>query len=367
MEGVKFLDDDEITALFTEEPEPEKADNVLTMSNEEAARMFDNNPTDDTIEEPEPQPEPQPAPQKQSEKVEEPKSNIDFASIAKQFSDEGIFQELSSDDLSNIKDVDSFKRLISEAINNGIDETTRRVNEALELGVDRNDVVEFEETIKFLHAIKKEDILGETAESDNLRHKLILQNFINEGMDQKEAVEAVKLIFKDGNDITEAEKALQSNKEYFQKAYRDAIEEKRKEEEVWKSDIETQTKNIKTAIMDSSKYLGEIELDENTKKLAFKNLSEPTYKDRKTGELLTAIQQYERNNKTEFLKNLGILFTLTDGFKNLNKLVNSTVRRRVNKEINDIESVLRNPSNNESNLKMVTNTGSERSMFKFDV
>lgn len=371
MEGVKFLDDDEIATLFnTEEPatetigeESEKTDNVLNMSNEDAAMMFNNNQDDDDIIEPDPKPQPK----RQASEAVEQKSNIDFASIAKQFSDEGIFQELSSDDLSKIKDVDSFKKLISEAINNGIDDTTRRVNEALELGLDRNDVVEFENTIKFLHSIKKEDILGETAESDNLRHKLILQSFINDGMEQDEAVEKVKEIFKKGDDITEAEKALASNKEYFQKAYRDAVEEKRKEAEVWQSDVDAQTRNIKTAIMDSEKYLGDIELDEKTRKLAFKNISEPMYKDRNTGELLTAIQQYQRNNKTEFLKNLGILFTLTDGFKNLNKLVNSTVRKRVNKEISDIESVLRNPSNNESNLKMVANTGSERSRFTFDV
>lgn len=367
MEGIKFLDDNEVSELFSEsDNSAENTNNVLTISSEEAAKMFSgdngsdfdvdtnsngNNESND----------------RDDKKTSVPIKNVDYTSITKQFVDEGIFPEMSDDEINGVN-LDSFKRLISDAINNGVDEQTKRVNEALELGLDRNEVVEFEQTIKFLHGIQSDDIHGESEESDVLRHRLILQDLLNNGVEQDEAVQKVKEIFKQGNDIVEAEKALKANKEFFQQAYKNAIEEKRKESESWKNNIDEQTKELKTSIMDSNeKYLGEITLNDDIKKLAFKNLSEPKYKDKKTGEMLTAIQRYERNNKTDFLKNLGILFTLTDGFKNLDKLIGSSVTRRVNKEIKNVESVLRNPSSSDHNLKMVTSGNSQNNKFSFDV
>ena len=44
---------------------------------------------------------------------------------------------------------------------------------------------------------------------------------------------------------------------------------------------------------------------------------------------MTAIQKYERENSTDFLKYVGFLFTMTDGFKNLDGLVKSKVRKEV--------------------------------------
>ena len=84
--------------------------------------------------------------------------------------------------------------------------------------------------------------------------------------------------------------------------------------------------------------------------------------------MLTAIQRYERENKTEFLKNLGLVFTLTDGFKNMDKLVNKAVRRRVNNEISGIEDLLKNPSGSDASLSMVTGANDNRlNKFTFGV
>ena len=365
MEGLKFLNEDEVTSLFSDNEEAETnqepSEETLELSDEDASMMFDNNGSDFDEDD---------SNNNGSKRIENNSNQenmVSFSSIAKQFVDEGIFDSLSDDEISNIKDIDSLRDLISNAIKNGLDERTKRVNEALEVGLDSNEIAEYENTIKFLHEIRKEDILAETEEADNLRHRLILQNFINEGMDQKDAVEKVKQIFKEGNDINKAEEALANNKSFFQEAYQNAMEEKRKESENYKSDIEKQTANLKASIMDDEKFMGEIEINEAIKKQAFKNLSEPIYKDRETGEMLTAIQKYQRENKTEFLKNLGLLFTITNGFKDISKLVNNSVRKRVTKEIDNIEGILRNPSTANNNLKMVTSSSSSGNKFKFDV
>ena len=87
----------------------------------------------------------------------------------------------------------------------------------------------------------------------------------------------------------------------------------------------------------------------------YDNISKPVYKDPETGEFYTAIQKYELENKTEFLKNLGLLFTLTDGFKNIDKLVKGRVRKEVKKGLRELENTLNNTARtSDGNLKYVS-------------
>ena len=376
MDGIKFLDDADVKSLFEDNDEPtenqeddETGGNVTNISNEEAADIFNNNGKDsdeeDDFEKDEGKVEQNTT--KQEEQRTEPtnnQQNVDFSSIAKQFADEGIW-ELDNEE---VKDADSFKSLIKKAIENGIDEKTKRVSELLDMGADSKDIKEFEDTIEYLHGIQNEDILAEGEDGDNLRKRLIMQDLINNGVDEQEAVTKVKEIFKKGNDITEAKKALQANKEYFQKAYKEMAEEQRKKADEWDKSVQKQTEELKTSIMSNDKFLGELDIDEKIKKQALANLSEPKYKDKQSGQMLTAIQRYERENKTEFLKNLGLVFTLTDGFKNMDKLVNKAVKRRVNNEISGIEDLLKNPSGSDASLSMVTGANDNRlNKFTFGV
>lgn len=376
MDGIKFLDDADVKSLFEDNDEPTEnqeddgtGGNVTNISDEEAADIFNNNGKDSDEED---------NPEKGEEKVEqnttkqeeqrtEPtnnQQNVDFSSIAKQFADEGVW-ELDDEE---VKDADSFKSLIKKAIENGIDEKTKRVSELLDMGADSKDIKEFEDTIEYLHGIQNEDILAEGEDGDNLRKRLIMQDLINNGVDEQEAVTKVKEIFKKGSDITEAKKALQSNKDYFQKAYKEMAEEHRKKADEWDKSVQKQTEELKTSIMSNDKFLGELDIDEKIKKQALANLSEPKYKDKQSGQMLTAIQRYERENKTEFLKNLGLVFTLTDGFKNMDKLVNKAVKRRVNNEISGIEDLLKNPSGSDASLSMVTGANDNRlNKFTFGV
>ena len=90
--------------------------------------------------------------------------------------------------------------------------------------------------------------------------------------------------------------------------------------------------------------MGELELDKNTRQRIFDNISKPIYKDPKTGELLTAIQKYESENRVDFLRNLSIVYTLTDGFKNLDNLVKDRVKKEVRKGQRELEHVINSTS-----------------------
>ena len=78
------------------------------------------------------------------------------------------------------------------------------------------------------------------------------------------------------------------------------------------------------------------------------NISKPVYKDPETGNLYTALQKYEKENHAEFMKKVGVLFTLTNGFKSLDALIKKDVRRQTKKSLRDLEKTLNSSSYNGS-------------------
>ena len=67
---------------------------------------------------------------------------------------------------------------------------------------------------------------------------------------------------------------------------------------------------------------------------------------------------------TEFLKNVGLLFTLTDGFKNLDGLVKGKVRKEVKKGLRELEQTLNNTSRTpDGNLKFVSGVDEDPESF----
>jgi hypothetical protein len=64
------------------------------------------------------------------------------------------------------------------------------------------------------------------------------------------------------------------------------------------------------------------------------------------------------------MKNVGLLFTLTDGFKSLDKLVKGKVKKEVGKGFRNLEHLLSNTSRTaDGNLKFVTSVQEDPESF----
>lgn len=97
----------------------------------------------------------------------------------------------------------------------------------------------------------------------------------------------------------------------------------------------------------------------------FDTIAKPVFRNPDTGEMMTAIQKYEMENKVDFLKNVGLLYTLTDGFKNLDGLVKGKVRKEVKKGMRNLEQTLSNTvRNNDGTLRFVSGSEDSESFFK---
>lgn len=280
-------------------------------------------------------------------------TNNFYSSIAKALREEGIFQNL--DDEVNISSAEDFAKAMRDEITAQFDERQRRIDEALNAGVEPLEIKRYENTLGYLNSLQDSHLADESEKGEKLREQLIYQDFINRGYSKERALREVKKSFNSGTDIEDAKEALISNKEFFQNEYDSLIQEAQEEEKREIQRRKEQAEQLKKSILEDDKVFGEIQVDKATRKKVFDVISKPIYKDPDTGELFTAIQKYEMDNRTEFLKNLGLIFTLTDGFKNLDNLVKNKVRKEVKKGLKELEHTLNNTARtSDGNLRFVS-------------
>lgn len=283
-----------------------------------------------------------------------PKNNF-YSSIAKALKEEGIFPDLDDETADKIKAPEDFAEAVEKQIQARFDKRQKRIDEALNAGIEPSEIKRYENTLSYLNSLQDSAISDETDKGEKLRQQLIFQDFINRGYSKERAQREVQKSFNSGTDIEDAKEALASNKEFFQNEYDNLVKEAQEEEKREAQERKEQAEKLKKSILEDTKVFGDIQVDKATRQKVFDNISKPVYKDPETGELFTAIQKYEMENRTEFLKNVGLLFTLTDGFKNLDGLVKGKVRKEVKKGLRELEHTLNNTSRtSDGNLKFVS-------------
>ena len=289
-------------------------------------------------------------------------SPIFYSSITRALHEEGIFPDLNEEEISKVKTPEDFRNLIDAQIRAGIDEKQRRIDQALSYGAEPSEVKAYEQTLDFLDSITEDSIKEESEKGEKLRKDLIYQDFINRGYSKERAEREVKKSFSTGSDIEDAKEALESNKEYFTKNYDDLINKVKQEEENNKKRLKEECLKLKNSILDEKNIFGDLVVDKTTRQKIFDNISKPVYKDHDTGNIYTAIQKYEKENKTDFLKYVSLFYTLTNGFTDLNPLIRGKVNKEVKKGIKNLEQALNSTMRtSDGNLKFVGYTDPDSS------
>ncbi|MEE1476285.1 hypothetical protein [Fusobacterium sp.] len=287
-----------------------------------------------------------------------------YSSIAKALKEEGIFPDLDDEGLSKVKDPEDFRDLIDQQIKAGLNEKQKRIDEALSAGVEPTEIKKYENTIDFLDSIKEENISDEGDKGEKLRKDLIYQDFINRGYSKERAAREVQKSFNAGTDIDDAKEALKSNIDFFKDKYDELVNEAKSEAEQEEKERKEQAEKLKSSILNDKDVFGDLSIDKSTRQKIYDNIAKPVYKDPETGEYFTAIQKYEMENRTDFLKNIGLLFTLTDGFKNLDGLVKGKVKKEVKKGLRELEHTLNNTARtSDGNLKFVSGVDEDPESF----
>ena len=254
--------------------------------------------------------------------------------------EEGILSALDEETLSKIQTPEDFAEAMENELKAKLDERQKRIDEALQVGIEPDEVRKYEGTINYLNTITEDAISDESANGEKLRKQLIFQDFLNRGFSKERAQRETQKSFNSGSDVEDAKEALASNREYFQQEYEDLIAEARADEEAEKARTKKEAEELKKSILDEKEIFKGLELDKTTREKVYNSISKPVYKDPETGQYLTAIQKYERDNRQDFLKKIGLLFTMTDGFTNLDKLVKPTATKQVKKSLRELEHTI---------------------------
>lgn len=287
-----------------------------------------------------------------------------YSSIAKALKEEGIFPDLDDEVLSKVKEPEDFRDLVEQQIKAGLEERQKRIDDALNYGIEPTEIKRYENTLNFLDSVKEENITDESDKGEELRKNLIFQDFINRGYSRERATREVQKSFNAGTDIEDAKEALKSNTEYFKGKYDDLIEDAKLEAQKEEENRKEQANKLKESILNEKNILGDLSIDKTTRQKIYDNISKPIYKDPETGEYYTAIQKYEKDNRVDFLKYLGLIFTLTDGFKSLDGLVKGKVKKEVKNGLRDLEHAINNTArSSDGNLKFVSGVDEDPESF----
>lgn len=378
MEGLSFdniMGEQEIETLFTdpeEDTSPETPENEeREPSDEEGENKEKNNTTEDVDPESLFEEEGKETPEsvgsgknnKEGKEDTAPDEDSDgtspdnfYSSIANALAVDGIFPNLDEEAVKKAVDAETFSDLIEQEIQARLDEKQQRVSKALENGVEPTDIKKYEGTLNYINTITDAALAEESEKGEQLRYNLIYQDFINKGMSPEKAKKYTDRTVDAGTDVEDAKEALQSNKEFFTNAYNNLLNDAQQKADEEKAERTKQAKQLETSLMKDKQLLGDMEIDNSIRKKAFELISKPVYKDPETGQYMTALQKYEMEHRSDFLKYTGLVFAMTNGFKDFDSFAKGKVKKEVRKGLKELEQKLNNTRrNSDGSLKMVTN------------
>ena len=188
-----------------------------------------------------------------SEKVSTSPNKNFFSSVAKAFAEEGIFPDLNEDEIANINTAESFREIIDKQIQSQLSERQKRADEALNAGLEPDDIRKYENTLSYLEEVTDNKLEEETTEGEELRKRLIYQDYINRGFSQERATKEVKRSIDSGNDIEDAKEALNSNKEYFKSQYDKLLNDAKEEQKKYEQERKNQAEQLKKSIIEEER------------------------------------------------------------------------------------------------------------------
>lgn len=260
-----------------------------------------------------------------------------YSSIATALKGEGILPDLSDENIEKITNAEALAKSIQDHIESKLDETQKRINKALNDGVEPNTIKNYENTLKYLDSINDEVLSDESEQGVELRKRLIISDWINKGMKQERAIKLAEQSISNGTDLDDAKEALEGNKSFYQDNYNKILKDAENQRIQAQKDREQQAANLKKSILEDDKVFGDFEVDKATRQKVFDLISKPVHKDSETGALSTELQYYQSQNPTDFLKYVGLAYTLTNGFKNIGNLLQNKVKKEVKKGFKTLE------------------------------
>ena len=260
-----------------------------------------------------------------------------YSSIASALKNDGSLPGFDDVEPAKVNTPEDFAELMQKAVTSMMDERMRRIDEALNNGVQPESIQKYEKTLEYLDSLDDDALTAEGEDGENLRRYLIYNDLITRGYTDDRAKREVEKSFKSASDIEDAKDALDALKKHFNDRYEQERNDAKKKADESKARMKKQEEDLRKMVLDDEIKLGDTKLDKKTCNRVYDAISKPVYKDPDTGRLMTAIQKFQKENPLEFLKQLGIWFVLTNGGKDLAGFVKPQVQAQKRNGIRELE------------------------------
>lgn len=273
-----------------------------------------------------------------------PQKNNFFSSIADALVNEGVFSSLEDVDINNIKDASDFSQFVNKQLESKLDEKQKRIDEALNNNVPVSDIQAYETTIKNLSNITEEQLSDESEQGELIRKNLIYQDYINRGFSSERAIKEVQKALDNGTDIDDAKESLQGCLDFYNNSYKELVTKAKEKQTKILNKQKEATEKLKKVILEDKTLFGGLEIDDKTRQKAFNSVAVASYKDNTSGFKITELQKYQQEHPEEFAQNVGLLYALTNGFKDFNTFIAGKVKKEKKKGLQDLENVINSTS-----------------------
>jgi hypothetical protein len=197
---------------------------------------------------------------------------------------------------------------------------------AIRNGIPEEDIKQNFNNIKALEGVTEDNIKA----NEGLRKTLIAQDYIAKGLSEEKAMKLATRSVELGDDVEDATEALDSLKKIEGSRITSENERIAKQK---KEDAEKETKRLsalKETILNKDEFIPNLKINSTTKNKIFKNMTEIVDYDEK-GNPINAITAARLKDPENFEMMESMLYTITKGFTDWSKLVNTAKTSAVSK------------------------------------
>lgn len=290
-------------------------------------------------------------------------NNTVFSSIAAALKEEGVLPDIADEDIEGVTDAEKLIDAMRKQMESTMTAREKRINEALDNNVEVPVIKQYENLLSQLDSITEDSLTDESEEGVNLRKNIIYQDYLNKGFSAERARKKTEQSFDAATDIEDAKEALESNKEFFKGKYQEIIDDAKEATKKAEKANKDFNDALQKRIMETDEPFDGVKLDKVTKKKVLDTLNKAIYKD-DNGNVYNKIQKYQMDNREDYIYKLGVIFTLTDGFKDLSGLVKNKVEKEKKKSIRELEHVVNSTSTfSDGSVKFVSGVGNDKNSY----
>lgn len=295
------------------------------------------------------------------------------SSIALALAENGVLQTLDKERLEKVVTtenlIEAFREELKNRLSSELTEQQKRVLDALDNGVEKDEIKQYESIIEALDGVTDKNIEAEGAQYENYRKNLIYQDYINKGFEEDDAREMVDRSVESGNDINDAKKALSSLKKFYKNGYDAKIQARKKEVKKFEDSQRQQIEQLRVSILDDDEFYNKFDINKSIRQKIFDTVAKPIKQEDNTQ--LTAIQEYMKNKPNEALKMFGTMYVLTEGFTKFENILKSAVKRQVSANTKKLEALLSQTPSIDGSLEYKSGIGdilnSKETIVGFDI